>query len=461
MSQKLISDQKLTDENNAAIVLQSNDITYSYRGDLKLSELDVLYYAFSKFKSDDPSGKIYTLEIKEMEKWSNGQINYKHVRNAALSLKERLYRIRKGNEVIKVTILQGFTYVPGAGTIELEFSDDFYPYFFGLEKNYTLFDVSIAKKLKSKYSRYIYEMLCRWRDTRFMKISVEQLKACLGLIDFKTGKEKYTEFGLFATKILDPAKKDINENTDITFDYTTKKTSRKITGLEFEEYLLISKYSKRLYEMLSQFKKQHEKDLKIGVQVEKECIMHISVRKLKEIFGLIDLETDKDTYSDFFMFVQNFLEPARKEINENTNINFEYVKNEYVADKVDHEVIDLDLKISYKKVTKGLLPSSSEVIDKTPKRTVETSNEDHTPKREFQKLPPEQAQAYLELYAIPQKGGLGWLRNNRSLAYKLVTQIPVQKLWKHIGKVKRDVQSGNLTYSITTYFTDILDTYSK
>jgi hypothetical protein len=107
------------------------------------------------------------------------------------------------------------------------------PFFFALKNNYTLFQFQTVIRLKSKYSKGIYEMLSQFKSTGIFKISVNELKKRFDLIDLKSGKEQYTEFGLFATKVLEVAKREINESAEISFDYITKKTGRKITDLEF------------------------------------------------------------------------------------------------------------------------------------------------------------------------------------------------------------------------------------
>jgi plasmid replication initiation protein len=77
-------------------------------------------------------------------------------------------------------------------------------------------------------------MLSQFKGTGIFRISVHELKNRFGLIDPKTGKENsYADFSLFSTKVLKVAREEINECTDIKFDYKTKKTGRKVTDLEF------------------------------------------------------------------------------------------------------------------------------------------------------------------------------------------------------------------------------------
>ena len=64
-------------------------------------------------------------------------------------------------------------------------------------------------------------MAGNWRA----KYSLGEFKEILGLKDPK-GKEpeQYTKVSMLQKEVLDRAKKQINGNTDITFDYELKKT---------------------------------------------------------------------------------------------------------------------------------------------------------------------------------------------------------------------------------------------
>lgn len=77
-------------------------------------------------------------------------------------------------------------------------------------------------------------MFSQFKDTGVMKVSLKELKTRLGLIDSETGKERYTEFGLFTSKVLGIAQRELAEHTELRFNYKARKTGKKYTHLEFE-----------------------------------------------------------------------------------------------------------------------------------------------------------------------------------------------------------------------------------
>lgn len=91
---------------------------------------------------------------------------------------------------------------------------------------------------------------------------------------------------------------------------------------------LPSKYAKRMYEMLSQFKDTG--------------MMQITVEELKKRLGLIDLETGKERYKDFAWFKRYVLDIAQKELAEHTDIS-----STYTAKKTGKKYTHLEFQIKY------------------------------------------------------------------------------------------------------------------
>lgn len=86
---------------------------------------------------------------------------------------------------------------------------------------------------------------------------------------------------------------------------------RNFTAFQFRMALsLRSKFSKRIYEMLSQHKE--------------EGIMKITVEKLKFRLGLINPTTKEEQYKEWSTFSAQVLEVAKKELQLYTNIAFTY-----------------------------------------------------------------------------------------------------------------------------------------
>ncbi len=164
------------------------------------------------------------------------------------------------------------------------------------------------------------------------------------------------EKGFISTGLLENAEFGEGEDKDkliVQFDPKTWKflysVTEKFTLFSLQNALnLKSKYSKRIYEMLSQFKGVYKsclvynKTLPPNSKKKKECIINISVQELKERFGLIDLQTGKETYPDFGDLERRILKPADEEINGNTEISYEWAP---VKPEIGKKITKLQFKI--------------------------------------------------------------------------------------------------------------------
>ena len=116
----------------------------------------------------------------------------------------------------------------------LGFDPKLYPFLTNLKQRFTTYRLQAALTLKSKHSKRLYEMFSQFKDTGVMKVSLKELKTRLGLIDSETGKERYTAFGLFASKVLDVAQRELAKYTELRVKYKARKTGKEYTHLEFE-----------------------------------------------------------------------------------------------------------------------------------------------------------------------------------------------------------------------------------
>ena len=102
---------------------------------------------------------------------------------------------------------------------------------------------------------------------------------------------------------------------------------------------LKSKYSKRIYEMLSQFRST--------------SVMHVSVEELKSRLWLLDPETKHERYTGWAMFRDKVLKVAEQELKAHGDIYFTYV-----AKKVGRKFTDLEFNIRKASTLPACIPAT-------------------------------------------------------------------------------------------------------
>lgn len=83
-------------------------------------------------------------------------------------------------------------------------------------------------QLESLYAIRLYQLALQYLDVGSGIIELNHLHAALGIKHLKS----YASWSTFRRNILEPAKQEINEKTDITLIYTEIKDNRKVVAVE-------------------------------------------------------------------------------------------------------------------------------------------------------------------------------------------------------------------------------------
>lgn len=205
------------------------------RYEMSALEKNIIYMLLAQLKDDDPPEKsYYDIDFGELERRLDQKISIPELVKAAEALVFRVYTIHKKDGGILYTSLVGSVHnLPDKNVVQLGISSMAKPYLLALKHNYTEFQLDMALRLKSKYSKRMYEMLSQHREEGVIEISVEELKYRLALKDLKTGKEQYEPWSMFQEHVLTVPQEELKAHTDIRFTYIAKKTGRKYTDLTF------------------------------------------------------------------------------------------------------------------------------------------------------------------------------------------------------------------------------------
>lgn len=219
------------------LIKQHNFLTTA-RYEMSALEKNIVYMLIAQLDDVNPWGAKYEVSIRTLQEKKGVRIHRERALSAAKKLISRGITIyhEDQKEFISIGILSSANYgqAEKKDYLILEFDQKLFPFLVNLKQRFTIFRLKAALELKSKYSKRMYEMLSQFKDTGIMRISLKELKTRLGLIAVDTGEERYTEFKLFTGKVLDVAQKELAQHTEIRFSYTSRKTGKKYTDLEFK-----------------------------------------------------------------------------------------------------------------------------------------------------------------------------------------------------------------------------------
>ncbi|SDE78187.1 replication initiation protein [Riemerella columbipharyngis] len=202
-------------------IMQHNSIT-SGRYDFSACMLDVLFMVLASLEKDK---LVYTIHTGDIEAITGRNWNIEQLTKSTEAMLTKMFEIEDSKSYIQFVLFQYFKYLKGQRSIEVKLSEIALPYFFELKNNFTAMQLKSVLGCSSKYAKRLYGIACQWRSVGSKRFEITELKKMLGLID-KKGNEQYERISDFKKFVLDIAKDQINENTDIDFDYDLKKRGR-------------------------------------------------------------------------------------------------------------------------------------------------------------------------------------------------------------------------------------------
>jgi plasmid replication initiation protein len=244
-------------EKNVKSVTKSNAlINAGYR--LSLTEIQIILYGISlinPLQKDFPLN--YRIDINrfaEMFNREHCQI-YNEVKEAVLKRfweRDFSYTDDKG-KIVTLRWLTKIVHEDKTGYLEIKFSEEIQPYLHQLKNNFTTYYIDQISKFKSVYSIRFYEYSIMFLNKkkidkgRFLLL-IDEIRQLLEI-----GK-MYDRFSNFKSRVLEPAKKEINSFSDLNFNYKVFKRGRTPYEVEFsvskkqqrentEHKLLITKVS--------------------------------------------------------------------------------------------------------------------------------------------------------------------------------------------------------------------------
>lgn len=245
-SQELIGQQ---------IVKKSNTfIVAKYKS--TLLENQIVSLALTRLKIDTqskcPVAEFFSGEIKDMLGRNKDSNIYKKLKRASESIVGHVISIENGKGDFKVfSMITNAEYIDGI--FKIQFNKEMTPLISNLSGDYTSYELSNVTGFKSDYSYRIYELLKKEtyrinpalpNDRVSREFGLSELKAMIGVVNvdevavrkaINAGKnwddiveniaveKQFKDWYEFRRQVLDKAKKELEEKTDIKFDYITRR----------------------------------------------------------------------------------------------------------------------------------------------------------------------------------------------------------------------------------------------
>lgn len=213
------------------IVVKSNKLIQQSRFALTTQQQKIILFIISQIQPFDEDLKLYEFKIADFcrvcgiePQGDNYTILKQHIK--AISDKSLWIVLEDGKETLVRWIEKPYI-DKNSGTVRIKLDNDMKPYLLQLKEKFTEYELIFTLNFKSKYSIRLYEYL---KSIHFRKlkpytqtIPIDKFQMCVG--------SEYAEFKDFHTRVLKPAQKEINQYSDILFNYELIREGRKTTAI--------------------------------------------------------------------------------------------------------------------------------------------------------------------------------------------------------------------------------------
>lgn len=213
-------------------VVKANRLIQDSRFSLSTQQQKIVLYIISQIQPYDEEFKLYEFTITEFCKLcginAKGEM-YSLIKNQIKAISDKSVWITLDNG--KETLLRWIEkpYIDErSGTVHIKLDEDMKPYLLQLKERFTEYELINTLNFKSKYSIRLYEFL---KSIHYKEI--EEYTQIVSIENFQQILDSnYKLFKDFHTRVIKPAQKEINEYSDIIFNYELITKGRKITDIK-------------------------------------------------------------------------------------------------------------------------------------------------------------------------------------------------------------------------------------
>lgn len=149
--------------------------------------------------------------------------NVKQYKDALRSLSQKGIEFEDDKIWTYCNLIQSPKIIKGSELVSFSICSDMVDLFLNFTKGYSKYVLDVSLSLRSTASARLYELISN--QPHPLKYGIEKLKELLGA-------ETYTLSGNFIQRVILPAKKELDEVANWSFDFKCVKTGRKYTHIE-------------------------------------------------------------------------------------------------------------------------------------------------------------------------------------------------------------------------------------
>jgi plasmid replication initiation protein len=215
------------------------DVIIEARYKLNPLALKFITTLISGIKRTDKENQEYIFSVKDFQELTGTKRKdiYVAIKLALKELLDKPLYIKTDKGFIMCNWISGGQYMENEGKVIFMIYPKLKPYLLEAKEKFLKYKLKNILSLKSSYSIRLFEMLkdASELEKRYGKISCQKSIPLEDLRNMLDVPESY-RYNNIKTQILEKAKEDLKEYTDISFTYKEEKESRKVSNIIFTIY---------------------------------------------------------------------------------------------------------------------------------------------------------------------------------------------------------------------------------
>lgn len=198
---------------------------------LNTSEMKFILCAMTQLDSkNDEILQEYEIKVSDLEQKLQTKQNETHLKQFAKKLMSKPLEVPTEDGWIVANWFSDIEYIRGQAKFKVRFSEKLKPYLLQLKERFVSYNLKYILPLTSTYSVRIYQLLKEYEKLTKRYFDVKELMEVLQV------PKSYRIYNRFKEKVLQVAKKELLEHTDIYFDMEEEKDGKKVSRLIFRIY---------------------------------------------------------------------------------------------------------------------------------------------------------------------------------------------------------------------------------
>ncbi len=197
---------------------------------LSLTQQRIILSLSSMIKLEDADSREYKIDIKDFAKQYeiDGGGIVEVLEEATDNLLRRPLHIQDEKGLTQFNWISSAHYPKNESAVIIRIDSTLKPYLLEIKNEFTLFLLNCFSGLRSYYSIRIYMLLKQYAPIGERTFEYVELREILGIKE-----EEYKLYSDFKGRVLERAKIDVNDHTDLQISYVDKKTGKKVTKIIF------------------------------------------------------------------------------------------------------------------------------------------------------------------------------------------------------------------------------------